>query len=110
MRKRLGLLASAVAALSLTMAPAADAATKTSITVGFLYITPTITIKRGDTVKLRNLDPVAHTLTSVAGRFDTGLVGFNQTRTAAGVRALPRGSYKYLCTLHPFMKGTLKVT
>jgi plastocyanin len=64
-----------------------------------------LTVAEGDTVVWRNGDIVPHTATA-AGKFDSGSV-------AAGGEwrwVATAGDFAYLCTFHPTMKGTLKVT
>lgn len=65
-----------------------------------------ITIDSGDSVVWINKDPFPHTATS-----DTG--GFDSKTIAAGGRwryaAKKRGVFEYVCSLHPTMKGTLRV-
>jgi plastocyanin len=64
-----------------------------------------LTVKRGDTVVWINKDPFPHTVTA-RGAFDSKSI-------AAGASwkhvARTTGEYDYVCTLHPNMKGTLKV-
>ncbi|MFZ1128485.1 cupredoxin domain-containing protein [Methanoregula sp.] len=75
----------------------------------YSYIPASITVTPGTTVTWTNLDPVDHTVTSVAPspatlnspllhQGDTFQFTFNQT-----------GKYTYLCTIHPFMRGTVTV-
>jgi len=72
---------------------------------GTAYVQPTLTVARGTAVTWENRDPFPHTVTS-AGKFDSGII-------AAGGRwryvANKPGTYEYICTLHPNMKGTLVV-
>jgi plastocyanin len=42
------------------------------------------------------------------GKFDTGIVGANQQSKPVTMPAKP-GEYKYFCTLHPFLQGTVIV-
>jgi plastocyanin len=54
-----------------------------------------------------NHDPAEHTVTGEDGGFDSGTlaggVAFEATFDAPG-------EYRYICTLHPGMKGTVRVT
>ena len=72
---------------------------------GTAYALPTLTVARGTTVTWENRDPFPHTVTS-AGHFDSGSI-------PAGARwryvASKRGTFDYICTLHPNMKGVLVV-
>jgi plastocyanin len=70
------------------------------------YQPDVLTVKAGDTVVWVNKDIVAHTATSQAGGFDSGIIvpgkswkhKFNKT-----------GQFAYTCTYHPTMKATLRV-
>jgi plastocyanin len=58
-------------------------------------------------VSVTNNDSATHTATADDGKsFDTGDV--NQGSSAT-ITAPKPGSYKYHCTIHPFMHGTLTV-
>jgi plastocyanin len=66
----------------------------------------TLTVIAGDTVVWRNQDLVAHTATSKAGAFDSGLIAPGKSWTYKPKRA---GDVSYTCTYHPTMTGTLRV-
>jgi plastocyanin len=76
----------------------------------------TITVSPGDKVIWDNQDTVVHTATSGtdagdsnSGKiFDTGLVGANQTSKLITMPLQP-GEYRYFCTVHPFLSGTVIV-
>jgi plastocyanin len=99
------LLAAALAAFAGSAAMAAGAATHTVVIDGVSYSPATLTVKRGDTVTWVNKDPFPHTVTA-KGAFDSKDI-------AAGAKwkyvARKAGTYDYICTYHPNMKGTLKV-
>mgnify|MGYP001947950968 CR=1 FL=1 len=89
-------------------APGAEAkasATKTVRIPGFSFRPARLTIARGDRVVFRNRDSVAHTATR-AGAFDTKRIAPGATKA---VRFRQRGTFPYLCKLHPFMRGTIVV-
>lgn len=67
---------------------------------------PTLTVKRGDRVQWVNKDLFPHTATSTAKAFDSGSIAPN---TSWSFVAGKPGSYPYLCTFHPTMRGTLNV-
>jgi len=95
----------AVSAIGADTAKAPKAARHQVVIEAVAYAPPTLTVHRGDTVVWVNHDPFPHTV-AAAGAFDSGSI-------AAGaswryVAAKP-GSFDYICTLHPNMKGTLKV-
>ena len=84
---------------------AGKAATHSVVIDGVAYQPEAITVKRGDTVVWVNKDPFPHTVTA-KGVFDSHDIaaGKSWKYTARKV-----GEYAYICTLHPNMKGTLKV-
>jgi plastocyanin len=82
-------------------------------TSGAGYEPPTITVSAGGTVVWDNQDNALHTATSGEsptpdGKFDTGLIGANQESKPVTMPTEP-GEYKYFCTLHPFLVGTVTV-
>jgi plastocyanin len=85
--------------------PAPAAAAKVSI-VNFAFDAAMTTVKAGGTVVWTNNDVVAHTVTftdvansPILNRGNT----FSRTFTSPG-------SYSYICSIHPFMHGTVVVT
>jgi plastocyanin len=74
-----------------------------------------ITVSPGATVVWDNQDNALHTATSgnpdtatPDGKFDTGIVGANQQSKPVTMPTQP-GEYRYFCTLHPFLVGTVTV-
>ncbi|MFF1419556.1 cupredoxin domain-containing protein [Streptomyces sp. NPDC058280] len=89
--------------------PAPSAGGKVEITIdNFTFMPAALTVAPGTKVTVTNKDSVTHTLTAVTGRaFNTGDIAAGKTATfTAPARA---GTYSYMCTIHPFMKGTLTV-
>ena len=73
----------------------------------FAYVPATFTIKTGDTVTWINDDPVTHDVTSeTKGQFSSGDIGQGAKWSHTFTKA---GTYKYLCTYHTYMKGTIVV-
>lgn len=72
----------------------------------FAFSPQTITVSAGDTVTWTNTDQAAHTVTANDGSFDSGLLSqgqsFSQTFSSPG-------TYSYICSIHPFMTGTVVV-
>jgi plastocyanin len=60
----------------------------------------------GDTVVWTNKDPFPHTATSSAGAFDSGNIAPDRSWTQ---RFVKQGEHRYICSLHPTMKGLVKV-
>jgi plastocyanin len=71
----------------------------------FTFEPAQLTVKVGTTVSWKNRDDIPHTVVS-AGKFRSKTLdtddSFTFTFTAAG-------DYTYFCSLHPHMKGTIKV-
>jgi len=72
----------------------------------FKYDPPTITVPAGRAVSWINRDPVAHTATATDKSFDSGNLNLDQTWFTTFEKA---GTYDYICTYHPYMKGTIVV-
>ncbi len=87
-------------------ASAADkAASHTVVIEGVQYAPETLAVKRGDTVIWINKDPFPHTVTA-PGAFDSHAIPAGKSWKFTARKA---GEFAYVCTLHPNMKGTLKV-
>jgi LPXTG-motif cell wall-anchored protein len=87
--------------------PIATAAASTTVTIeNFAFSPKSITVDVGDTVTWRNNDDVAHSATAEDGSFDTGTFGNGRSRSETFDTA---GTFHYICTPHPFMKGTVEV-
>jgi plastocyanin len=84
---------------------AAAPVTHTVVIEGVKYEPETLTVKRGETVVWVNKDPFPHTVTD-KGAFDSHDIAAGKSWKYTARKA---GEYAYVCTLHPNMKGTLKV-
>jgi LPXTG-motif cell wall-anchored protein len=85
----------------------ARAAASGSVTiVDFSFNPGSITINVGDTVTWVNNGPTPHSATSSSGAFDTGIFPAGQSRSHTFNEA---GTYSYICTPHPNMRGTVVV-
>ena len=80
-------------------------ATHTVVIDGVAYKPEALTVKRGDTIVWVNKDPFPHTVTA-KGVFDSHEIAAGKAWEYTASKA---GEYAYICTLHPNMKGTLKV-
>jgi plastocyanin len=76
---------------------------------GSTYYTPRVVSLQGQSTVFRNLDIVPHDVRHVGGKFSSKIIGFNKQTPVNGVSALPRGTYKFFCSIHPNMKGQLIV-
>lgn len=105
-RARRPALGLALGSLLFLLAPAAAGADRDVRIGDFDYAPATVTIRVGDTVTWTNRDPVEHTATATNGSFDTGLIAPDGS---ARIRFTRAGTYAYLCTPHPDMRGTVVV-
>ena len=97
----------AILALAFGLAvPAVLAATRGVDIRDFAFAPRTVEIRVGDTVRWTNRDSVAHTATARNGSFDTGLLGEGES---GSVQFTTAGTYRYVCTPHPDMTGTVVV-
>ena len=96
----------AIVALS-TRHQIAHAASDTTVTIADFSFTPaSITIHVGDTVTWTNHGPSAHTATANNGSFNTGVLQKGQSASHTFTTA---GTFAYICSIHPFMHGTVVV-
>ena len=73
--------------------------------VNFRFSPATVTVRAGQTVEWTNQDAVAHTV-DFAGVISNVL---NRGGTYT-LRFSAPGTYAYICSIHPFMHGTVVVT
>ena len=101
-------LAAAVLGVALPGTSPAIAATTTQTVVidGTAFSPLTLTVRRGDRVRWVNKDPFPHTATASDRSFDSHDIAPGKSWTYV---ARKQGSFDYVCTLHPNMKGTLVV-
>jgi plastocyanin len=93
--------------LHLAAAPAAAAAATTSINIKDFAFAPTATtVTVGTTVQWKNLDGEVHTVRSVDASF--GSNALDQSDSYSFKFDKP-GTYKYVCSIHPQMVGTIVV-
>ena len=101
-----GILGVTAAALARHPSQAADAPRANIVLIEGVSFSPEIlTVKRGDWVRWVNKDPFPHTVTA-AGAFDSGSIAQGATWKYHASKA---GTFAYTCTLHPNMKGALRV-
>lgn len=75
-----------------------------------------LTVKKGNTIEVKNADTVPHTVTSGTGpsdsnsakQFDTGIINSKESAIIK-TDSLTAGDFPYYCQVHPYMTGTLKV-
>ncbi len=88
--------------------PASGATGVTTVTIhNFKFSPDNPTVKVGATITVHNEDSTTHTFTADNKAFDTGDIPAGGTKTVTVSKA---GSYPFMCTIHPFMTGTLTVS
>jgi plastocyanin len=93
------------AATNITIA-VADAA-DTSVNIKNFAFAPTATtVTVGTTVRWKNLDGEPHTVRSIDATFASGALDQNDSYS---VKFDKPGTYKYVCSIHPQMVGTIVV-
>jgi plastocyanin len=87
---------------------AARSGSPNSLTISNFKFTPaSLTVSPGARIRVTNRDTTAHTATADDGRsFDTGDIDPGSAATIALSKA---GTYKFHCSIHPFMHGTVVV-
>jgi plastocyanin len=81
----------------------------TSIIISNYMFSPmSDTVAPGATISVTNKDGVAHTLTSSNGAFDSGNIGPHQTKIFKAPSK--PGTYSYICSIHQYMTGTIRVS
>jgi plastocyanin len=93
-------------ALLLALAATAARADDTVTIKNFDFAPMALTVTAGSTVTWRNDDEEPHTVVSVDGLFRSA--AFDGGQTYAFKFDKP-GTYKYFCTIHPKMTGTIVV-
>jgi len=105
-KKALACCGVAALAVSAPIAPLAEGASKRVTVKNFKFTPSRVTISRGDSVTWRFLkDPAPHNVKGSGGiksksKITTGTYRKKFTR---------KGTFKYICTIHPNMKGTVVV-
>ena len=87
-------------------ASAAKPAVHTVTIEGTQFRPGELTVKIGDSIVWINNDPFPHTVTSRTGGFDSGQI---QPGKSWKYRAVKKGEFAYVCSLHPTMQATLRV-
>lgn len=72
----------------------------------FMFGPQTLTVTAGSTVVWTNLDQEPHTIASDQGLFRSGAIDTNETFS---FKFDHPGTYRYFCTIHPQMLGTIVV-
>jgi plastocyanin len=82
-------------------------AASASVTMGDLFFSPaSVSIAVGDTVTWTNNGQAPHNATADDGSFKTPTIEAGQSTSHTFSQA---GTFSYICTIHPNMKGTIRV-
>jgi plastocyanin len=85
--------------------PASNGGTGSVAIDDFKFMPASLTVSQGARTTVANRDSTAHTMTADDGSsFDTGDIAPGSSAT---VTVSKRGTFKYHCSIHPFMHGTL---
>ena len=74
--------------------------------IEFAYEPVDVKVRAGGTVEWTNSDTAPHTATAEDDSFDTGSLDKGD---AAKITFDEPGTFKYICTFHPFMNATVEV-
>ena len=101
-------LAMTVLIVSPTIVMAQEPAKSATITIKDFDFSPMdVTIPAGGSVTWTNRDEEPHTVAASDGSFHSPGLGTNSTYSFTFPTA---GSFDYICSVHPFMHGTVVVT
>src|SRR5215475_8284940 len=100
------MMTAALIVAALTGAPVVATADEpnTIVMKNFDFTPMAMTVSAGTTVTWRNMDEEPHTVVSADGLFRSAALDTKETFTFRFVKA---GVYKYVCSIHPKMVGTI---
>jgi plastocyanin len=79
---------------------------RASVTIkDFKFHKKTLQVAKGTKVVFKNKDGATHTATD-KGVFNTGKIKHGKSKAITFKR---KGTFRYICTIHPFMKGKIVV-
>lgn len=87
--------------------PDVSAASEAVTIQNFAFSPATVTIKVGTTLTWTNRDQDPHTVSATSGAFHSPTLSTGQSYQYTFTTP---GRFDYLCTIHPFMTGTVVVT
>jgi len=88
-------------------APAAPVGSNAVAVDNFKFDPATLTVPVGSTVTWTNKDEEPHTIAAKDGSFHSPTLDTKGTYSFTFTKP---GSYDYICSIHPFMTGTVVVT
>lgn len=96
-------------ATTTTASPSAPAGSAQIVIQNFAFSPATLTVHPGVQVVALNKDTTTHTVTATDNTsFSTGDIAPGKSATFTAPKKA--GTYPYICSIHPFMKGTLTVS
>jgi len=90
-----------------TAGAATPVATDAVTIKNFAFSPATVTVTAGSTVVWTNADSIQHDITFDGGSIVSNVLNHNDTFSHTFPTA---GTYHYICSIHPFMHGTVIVT
>ena len=97
----------ALGAMELYTPSVAETSDPTQIVVkDFMFVPMSLTVKAGTTVIWANMDDEPHTVVSDTGLFRSGAI---DTKESFSFRFDKPGTYRFTCSIHPRMAGTVVV-
>jgi plastocyanin len=92
---------------AVTLASGAEAAHASRVVIkDFMFAPAALTVKAGTVVSWTNQDNEPHTVASDAGVFRSGAL---DTDESFSFKFDKPGTYRFLCSIHPYMVGTVTV-
>ena len=104
--RKTSLLCLSLIAVSLAAVQPARADDSTIVMKNFDFAPMTLTAKAGTTVTWKNLDEEPHTVVSTDGLFRSGALDENDRFV---FRFDKPGVYRFVCSIHPKMMGTITI-
>ena len=103
---RIAAVTGLTAALLMAAAPPPARQANSIVMKNFDFAPMSLTVKAGTTVTWKNTDGEPHTVTSVDGLFRSGALDTDDTYAFKFAKP---GTYKFVCSIHPRMMGTIVV-
>ncbi len=103
-----GLLAAVIPAIGTNTAAAVAAAAHTATVQidNFTFTPPNLTVTVGTVVTWKNADDSPHRIADVNGAYNSAAL---DTEDSYSHTFATPGVYKYICSIHPYMKGEITV-
>lgn len=73
------------------------------------YLPKPVVLQKGNALKFLNLDTAPHDVRSTSGLFYSPVITIGKQKPVWGANLLKKGTYAFYCSIHPNMKGSLRV-